>query len=133
MLLPRSFIIFQRLVFPAVDVQQVVKLHTTSALLKRMPPVKLNDTERLEKLDPILESGWSMVDGRDAIYREFIFKDFNEAYGFMSRVALKVQNVLMQNNSVEMKIAFESQIWFLSGLPDGIFSNQKSKFGGDLH
>ena len=55
-----------------------------------MAPTKLNDVERLEKLDPVLQSGWSMVEGRDAIYREFIFKDFNEAFGFMTRVALKV-------------------------------------------
>ena len=32
--------------------------------------------------------GWIEVDGRDAIYKEFLFKDFNEAFGFMSRVAL---------------------------------------------
>lgn len=33
-------------------------------------------------------SGWSEVDGRDAIAKTFTFKDFNEAFGFMSRVAL---------------------------------------------
>src|SRR4051795_11264832 len=33
-------------------------------------------------------SGWSEVAGRDAIARTFTFKDFNEAFGFMSRVAL---------------------------------------------
>lgn len=33
-------------------------------------------------------SGWSEVDGRDAIARTFSFKDFNEAFGFMARVAL---------------------------------------------
>jgi len=33
-------------------------------------------------------SGWSDVAGRDAIARTFSFKDFNEAFGFMSRVAL---------------------------------------------
>ncbi len=33
-------------------------------------------------------SGWSEVPGREAIARTFIFKDFNEAFGFMSRVAL---------------------------------------------
>jgi len=32
--------------------------------------------------------GWSEVDGRDAIAKTFVFKDFNEAFGFMSRVAL---------------------------------------------
>ena len=29
-----------------------------------------------------------MVEGRDAIAREFRFRDFSEAFGFMSRVAL---------------------------------------------
>jgi 4a-hydroxytetrahydrobiopterin dehydratase len=32
--------------------------------------------------------GWTEVPGREAISRTFIFKDFNEAFGFMSRVAL---------------------------------------------
>ena len=32
--------------------------------------------------------GWSEVAGREAIARTFTFKDFNEAFGFMARVAL---------------------------------------------
>ncbi len=32
--------------------------------------------------------GWAPADGRDAIRREFRFRDFNEAWGFMARVAL---------------------------------------------
>ena len=32
--------------------------------------------------------GWTEVDGRDAISRKFMFKDFNEAFGFMARAAL---------------------------------------------
>ena len=32
--------------------------------------------------------GWSDVAGRDAIARTFVFKDFNEAFGFMARAAL---------------------------------------------
>jgi len=32
--------------------------------------------------------GWAEVRGRDAITRTFVFRDFNEAFGFMSRVAL---------------------------------------------
>jgi 4a-hydroxytetrahydrobiopterin dehydratase len=32
--------------------------------------------------------GWSDVDGRDAITRTFVFKNFNEAFGFMTRAAL---------------------------------------------
>lgn len=31
---------------------------------------------------------WCLVEGRDAIRREFRFRDFSEAWGFMARVAL---------------------------------------------
>ena len=32
--------------------------------------------------------GWTEVAGREAIARTFTFKDFNEAFGFMTRAAL---------------------------------------------
>jgi 4a-hydroxytetrahydrobiopterin dehydratase len=32
--------------------------------------------------------GWRAEDGRDAIVNEYKFKDFNAAFGFMTRVAL---------------------------------------------
>jgi len=32
--------------------------------------------------------GWKEVEGREAIERIFVFRDFNEAFGFMSRAAL---------------------------------------------
>ena len=32
--------------------------------------------------------GWAKVRGRDAIEKSYKFKDFNEAFGFMTRVAL---------------------------------------------
>ena len=38
-------------------------------------------------------SGWSEVDGRDAIEKTFIFKNFNEAFGFMARVALVAEKM----------------------------------------
>jgi 4a-hydroxytetrahydrobiopterin dehydratase len=40
-------------------------------------------TDALKKL-----SGWSEVSGRDAITKKFVFKDFNQAFGFMTRAAL---------------------------------------------
>ncbi|HLJ01598.1 MAG TPA: 4a-hydroxytetrahydrobiopterin dehydratase [Bradyrhizobium sp.] len=33
-------------------------------------------------------AGWKEAAGRDAIERSFVFADFNQAFGFMSRVAL---------------------------------------------
>ena len=36
---------------------------------------------------------WREVDGRDAIARSFKFADFNEAWGFMNRVALKAEQM----------------------------------------
>ena len=36
-------------------------------------------------------AAWTPVDGRDAIRREFRFKDFSEAFGFMTRVALAAE------------------------------------------
>lgn len=38
--------------------------------------------------------GWSEVQGRDAaIGKTFIFKDFNEAFGFMTRAALAAEKM----------------------------------------
>lgn len=49
----------------------------------------------VERLDEAARAGlaaalpdWALAEGRDAIRREFRFRDFNEAWGFMSRVAL---------------------------------------------
>jgi len=38
-------------------------------------------------------TGWSVVEGRDAIRKVFEFEDFNAAWGFMSRVAVKADKV----------------------------------------
>jgi 4a-hydroxytetrahydrobiopterin dehydratase len=47
---------------------------------------KLDEAAR--KTIPQRLPGWTMVDGRDAIQRSFKFKDFNAAFGFMTRAAL---------------------------------------------
>ncbi len=47
---------------------------------------RLNDAERAG-LASVLPA-WQVVQGRDAIRRELRFRDFSEAWGFMSRVAL---------------------------------------------
>jgi 4a-hydroxytetrahydrobiopterin dehydratase len=38
-------------------------------------------------------SGWSEVAGREAITRKFTFKDFNQAFGFMTRAALVAEKM----------------------------------------
>ncbi len=38
-------------------------------------------------------AGWSQAEGRDAIKKSFKFKDFAEAWGFMSRVALGAEKM----------------------------------------
>ncbi|MBR0564836.1 4a-hydroxytetrahydrobiopterin dehydratase [Azoarcus sp. L1K30] len=53
--------------------------------------MKLDDAERAMALAGL--PAWTMVDGRDAIEREFRFADFNAAFGFMSRVALQAEKL----------------------------------------
>ncbi len=50
---------------------------------------KLSEAARATALADL--PGWAEVDGRDAISKTFTFKDFNQAFGFMSRVALKAE------------------------------------------
>ncbi len=52
---------------------------------------KLTDTEISKALSKL--TGWSRSEDRDAISRSFKFKDFNEAFGFMSRAALMAEKM----------------------------------------
>jgi 4a-hydroxytetrahydrobiopterin dehydratase len=38
-------------------------------------------------------NGWTEVAGRNAIAKKFVFRDFNEAFGFMSRAALVAEKM----------------------------------------
>ena len=38
-------------------------------------------------------AGWELVEGNKAIRRQFRFKDFSEAFGFMSRAALAAEKL----------------------------------------
>ena len=38
-------------------------------------------------------TGWAAADGRDAIVKTFRFDDFNAAFGFMTRAALKADKL----------------------------------------
>lgn len=50
-------------------------------------------TDNARKLGLAKLSGWREVQGRDAIEKAFKFKDFNEAFGFMARVALVAERM----------------------------------------
>ncbi|PIE14023.1 MAG: 4a-hydroxytetrahydrobiopterin dehydratase [Rhodobacterales bacterium] len=48
----------------------------------------LSDTARESLLPALFDTGWSMVEGRDAIEKTYRFEDFTEAFGWMTRAAL---------------------------------------------
>jgi len=52
---------------------------------------KLDKDARAAALEAL--SGWRDVPGRDVIARKFEFRDFNEAFGFMSRVAMLAEKM----------------------------------------
>ena len=52
---------------------------------------KLSGEARKSAFAPL--KGWREVAGRDAITRKFVFKDFNEAFGFMARAALVAEKL----------------------------------------
>lgn len=51
----------------------------------------LTTEERATRLAQL--NGWQIAKDRDAIQRSLKFADFNEAFGFMTRVAIKAQEM----------------------------------------
>lgn len=51
-------------------------------------PTKIGAAAALARL-----TGWSAAEGRDAIVKTFKFKDFNAAFGWMTRVALAAEKL----------------------------------------
>ncbi len=49
---------------------------------------KLSDADRKAALAELHESGWQPVEGRDAIHKSFQFKNFVQAFGWMTQVAI---------------------------------------------
>lgn len=52
---------------------------------------KLTDAERSTELAKLPD--WQQTEGRDAISRVLKFKNFNQAFGFMTRVALQAEKL----------------------------------------
>ena len=49
-------------------------------------PKRLGPEARNEALTTL--TGWKLVEGREAITKRFVFRDFSDAFGWMTRVAL---------------------------------------------
>ena len=54
---------------------------------------KLTTAERSQELKQLQTNGWTLKDDRAAISKSFIFQDFSEAWGFMSRIALRAETM----------------------------------------
>ena len=53
-----------------------------------MAQERIGAARALERL-----SGWTAAEGRDAILKSFRFADFNQAFGFMTRVGLMAEKL----------------------------------------
>lgn len=53
----------------------------------------LTETERKAELPALGDAGWGAVEGRDAIRKIWKFRNFSEAWGFMSRAALQAEKL----------------------------------------
>jgi 4a-hydroxytetrahydrobiopterin dehydratase len=54
-------------------------------------PGRLAGKEREHMLARL--KGWTLLPDRDAIRKRFLFRDFNEAFGFMTRAALAAERL----------------------------------------
>lgn len=54
---------------------------------------KLNASDRQTKLNAFFENGWKLDENRDAIHKEFQFKNFIEAFSWMTRVAFWAEKI----------------------------------------
>merc|ERR1719362_1941157 len=81
--------------FKSVSINNAVKsvrygvLHSVQTRL--ISRDRLSDSERDTALSSL--NGWSVLKDREAIFKKFEFKDFNEAFSFMTRIALVAETL----------------------------------------
>ncbi len=86
---------------------------------------RLSEETRGPLLDPLFDTGWAMVDGRDAIRKTFVFNNFVNAFGWMTRAAIwaekwdhhpewdnvyKTVNVVLTTHSVDGLSALDAKL-----------------------
>lgn len=54
---------------------------------------KLTANDRQTKLKALFENGWKLDESRDAINKEFQFKNFIEAFSWMTKVAFWAEKI----------------------------------------
>jgi len=53
----------------------------------------LSEEERAERLQPLLENGWAMVEGKDQIRKKFTFSNFRSAFGWMTIAGMEAEKM----------------------------------------
>ena len=53
----------------------------------------LDEAGRQELIEPLLANGWTLDDHRDAIRKTYTFKDFVQAFGWMTQVAIHAEKL----------------------------------------
>ena len=56
-------------------------------------PETLDPDTRETVIATLKDGGWSLVEGRDALTKTFTFRNFSEAFGWMTRVALLAEKM----------------------------------------
>jgi 4a-hydroxytetrahydrobiopterin dehydratase len=54
---------------------------------------KLTGDARDTALAPLLKAGWQVAADRDAIHKDFVFANFVEAFGWMTRIAIQAEKM----------------------------------------
>ncbi|XP_033622222.1 pterin-4-alpha-carbinolamine dehydratase [Fukomys damarensis] len=72
---------------------ELVEAMAGAALCSAGKAHRLSAEERDQLLPNLRAVGWNELEGRDAIFKQFHFKDFNRAFGFMTRVALQAEKL----------------------------------------
>jgi 4a-hydroxytetrahydrobiopterin dehydratase len=70
------------------DAKRATDFALTLTGARLMPAPRLGADAVLKELP-----GWAAIEGRDAITKRFVFSDFKEAFAFMTRVALKAEQM----------------------------------------
>ncbi|PAA68308.1 hypothetical protein BOX15_Mlig009500g2 [Macrostomum lignano] len=72
---------------------RLLSMDVSSPTKSKKGPSTLSPEQRQELLDPLLQCNWKLVDGRDAISKSYKFKDFQQAFSFMTHSALNAEKL----------------------------------------